>query len=161
MLKERLGICPYEENYYEEEIIKRQDDIEESDEELIEIINPKKDETSNESDKEISDQESIETISPKNDESTTDWYNKNKFNKILTTIHSKNFNHRNKIGKLKFKDINNFINNIKNNTISETLAKQKLDVLNEIRKAETKNKHLINGQKILLSLFDDLVEVIF
>ena len=44
MLKEKLGICPYEENYYEEETIKIQDDIEESDEELIEIINPKKDE---------------------------------------------------------------------------------------------------------------------
>ena len=53
------------------------------------------------------------------------------------------------------------INNIKNNTISEALAKQKLDALNEIRKVETKNKRLINGQKILLSLFDDLVEVIF
>ena len=52
------------------------------------------------------------------------------------------------------------INNIKNNTISEALAKQKLDALNEIRKAETKNKRLINGQKILLSLFDDLVEAI-
>ena len=44
MLKEKLGICPYEENYYEEETIKIQDDIEESDEELIEIISPKKDE---------------------------------------------------------------------------------------------------------------------
>ena len=74
MLKEKLGICPYEENYYEEEIIKIQDDIEEtSDEELIEIISPKKDETSNESDKETSDEELIEIISPKNDESTTDW----------------------------------------------------------------------------------------
>ena len=53
------------------------------------------------------------------------------------------------------------INNIKNNTISEALAKQKLDALNEIRKAETKNKRLINGQKILLSLFDNLVEAIY
>ena len=52
------------------------------------------------------------------------------------------------------------INNIKNNTISKAVAKQKLDVLNEIRKVETKNKRLINGQKILLSLFDDLVEAI-
>ena len=43
------------------------------------------------------------------------------------------------------------INNIKNNTISEALAKQKLDALNEIRKVETKNKCLINGQKILLN----------
>ena len=30
-----------------------------------------------------------------------------------------------------------------------------------MKKAETKNKRLINGQKILLSLFDDLVEAIF
>ena len=53
------------------------------------------------------------------------------------------------------------INNIKNNTISEALAKQKLNELNEIKKAETKKKRLINGQKILLNLFDDLVETIF
>ena len=33
ILKEKLGICPYEENYYEEEIIKIQDDIEETDKE--------------------------------------------------------------------------------------------------------------------------------
>ena len=57
--------------------------------------------------------------------------------------------------------MNNLVNSINNNTISEALAKQKLDALNEIRKAETKNKRLINGQKILLSLFDDLVEAIF
>ena len=43
-----------------------------------------------------------------------------------------------KIGKLKFNDINNLINDIKNNTISEALAKQKLNALNEIKKAETK-----------------------
>ena len=52
------------------------------------------------------------------------------------------------------------INKIKNNTVSEALAKQKLDALNKTRKVETKNKRLINGQKILLSLFDDLVEAI-
>ena len=33
MLKEKLGICRYGENYYQEEITKIQDDIEESDEE--------------------------------------------------------------------------------------------------------------------------------
>ena len=38
MLKEKLGICLYEENYYEEEIIKIQDDIEETDKEPIEVI---------------------------------------------------------------------------------------------------------------------------
>ena len=38
MLKEKLGICPYEENYYEEEIIKLQDDNEETDKEAIKVI---------------------------------------------------------------------------------------------------------------------------
>ena len=38
MFKEKLGICSYEENYYEEEIIKIQDDIEEPDKEAIEVI---------------------------------------------------------------------------------------------------------------------------
>ena len=72
---------------------------------------------------------------------------KTNLKKILTTIDRIKFNHKNKVGKLKFNDINNLINNIKNNTISEALAKQKLDALNEIRKVETKNKRLINGQK--------------
>ena len=53
------------------------------------------------------------------------------------------------------------INNIKNNTISETDAKQKLDELDEIRKVETKNKRLISSEKILLNLFDDLLKAIF
>ena len=61
----------------------------------------------------------------------------------------------------KYLVINNLINDIKNNTISEALAKQKLNALNEIKKAETKNKRLINEQKILLNLFDDLIEAIF
>ena len=131
MLKEKLGICPHEENYYEEEIIKIKNDIEEtSNEELIEIINPKKDKTSNESDEESSDEELIEIISPKNDESTKHWYDTNKFKIILTTIDSNNFNHKNKIGKLKFNDINNLINNIKDN-----------------KKAEIKNKRLILVQR--------------
>ena len=84
MLKENLGMCSYEENHYEEEIIKIQDHIEEtSDEELIEIISPKNDETYNESDKETSDEELIKTISPKIDENTEDWYDTNKFKIIL------------------------------------------------------------------------------
>ena len=121
MLKEKLGICPYQGNYYEEEIIKIQDDIEQSDEELIEIISPKK------------------------DENTKDWYDINKFKIILTTIDSNTFNHKNKIGKLKFHDINNLTNNIKNNAISEALAKQKLDALNEIKKTDIKNKLFISS----------------
>ena len=63
---------------------------------------------------------------------------------------------KNKICKFKFNDINDLINNIKNNTISEANAKEKINKLNKIKKVETKGKRLINSQKILLSLFDDL-----
>ena len=103
-----------------------------------------------------SNKELIKTISPKNDENTTDWYDKNKFNEILTTIDSNNFNHKNKIGKFKFNDINDLINNIKNNTISEANTQIKINELNKIKKVETKGKRLINSQKTSLSLFDDL-----
>ena len=48
-----------------------------------------------------------------------------KFNKILTTIDNNNFNHKNKIGKFRFNDINDLINNINNNTISEADIKKK------------------------------------
>ena len=165
MLKEKLGICLYEENYYEEEIIKIQDDIKETDKEsnkkLIKELSKELIKESDKESEEESDEELIEAISPKNDESTTDWYDKNKFEKILTTIDSNKFNHKNKIGKLKFNDINNLINNIKNNTISEADAKQKLNALDKIKKADIKNKRLISSQKKLLNLFDDLLEAIF
>ena len=65
------------------------------------------------------------------------------------------------MGNLRFNNINNLVNDIKNNTISEALAKQKLNALNKIKKTETKNKRLINGQKILLKLSDDLLETIY
>ena len=105
--------------------------------------------------------EIIKINKPNKDESTTDWYDKNKFKKILTAIDSNGFNHKNKIGKLRFNDINNLVNDIKSNTISEALAKQKLNVLNKIKEAETKNKRLVTSQKILLKLFDDLLETIY
>ena len=79
------------------------------------------------------------------DKSTTNWYDKNKFNKILTTIGSNNFNHKNKIGKFKFNDINNLINNIKNNTISESDTKKKIKELNEMKSLETIGRRLIKG----------------
>ena len=81
--------------------------------------------------------------------STKNWYDKNKFNKILTTIDSKNFNHENKTGRFKFNDINNLINNIKNNTISEADAKKKINELNEIKKVEINWKRLVNSQKFV------------
>ena len=182
MLKEKLGKCSYEENYYEEEIIKIQDDIEvidkvsnkkstkkytkelieESDKESIEkpenesnkkptkqftkkLIEEPTKKLTKESDKELynesnkeptkkftkelikeptkklieySDEELDEIFKdfitvkrPNKDKSTTDWYDKNKFNKVLTTIDCNKFNHKNKIGKFKFNDINNLINN--------------------------------------------------
>ena len=77
-----------------------------------------------ESNKESSDEDLMEIRNLKKDEHTTDWYDKNKFKKILTAIDSNGFNHKNKIGKLRFNNINNLINDIKNNTISEALAKQ-------------------------------------
>ena len=52
------------------------------------------------------------------------------------------------------------INDIKNNTISEANAKKKINKLNEIKNVETKGKRLIDGQKILLKLLDDLVVAI-
>ena len=48
------------------------------------------------------------------------------------------------------------INSIKGNTISKADAKTKLNELNEIKKVETNGKRLIESQKKLLSLFDDL-----
>ena len=52
------------------------------------------------------------------------------------------------------------IHNIKNNTISEADTKKKINELNEIKKAEIKDKRLIKSQEKLLSLFGDLVEAI-
>ena len=47
-------------------------------------------------------------------------------------------------------------NNIKNNEISEAATKKKINELNEIKNVETKGKRLIDSQKPLLKLFDDL-----
>ena len=135
MLKEKLGICLYEENYNKKTIDKLWDEFLDESEEFFEELNKEiGKEPNKESNKESLDEDLMEIRSPKKDEDTTDWYDKNKFKKILTTIDSNNFNHKNKIGKLKFNDINNLINNIKNNTITETDAKQKLNALDEIKK---------------------------
>ena len=156
MFKEKIGTCLYEENYYEEEIIKIQDEesIEEISKKFEEIRKNLIEESDNELNKE-SDNESIEETDKEsieefnedlketfglNNKSRTNWYDKNKFNKILTTIDNNNFNHKNKIGKFKFNDINNLINNIKNNTISEADTKKKINKLNEIKNLETKGK---------------------
>ena len=86
MVKGKLGLCPYEVIYDEQKFILQeiQDDIEE-----------------NEKSTEIkSFEESTEIKSPKEDENITNWFDKNKLDKILAIINSNKFNHKNKIGKL-------------------------------------------------------------
>ena len=74
-----------------------------------------------------STEESIEIKSSKENENTTDWFDKNKFQKMLAIVNSNKFDHKNKVGKFKYDDIIKLINNIDNNTISETLAKENLN----------------------------------
>ena len=80
---------------------------------------------------------------------------------MLATIDSNKFNYKNKIGKFKYVDIKDLVNNIKNNTISEIHAKKDLNTLNEIKNAEIiKYKRRTPKQKELLSLFNDLLDTI-
>ena len=147
MLKEKLGLCPNEVICDEKEFIlvpEIQDDIEELKKENKESMKIKiSEESTEESIKIKCSEESIKIKSPKNDENTTDWSDKNKFKKILAIVDSNTFNYKNKIGKFKYSDINGLINNIKNNTISEILAKKNLNALSKVKKAEIKKKQLI------------------
>ena len=73
---------------------------------------------------------------------------KNKLKKILTITDSNKFGQKNKIGDFKYIGIKDLVNNIKNNTISETDAKKRLNTLNKKKKkSEIKYKRLISGQK--------------
>ena len=67
---------------------------------------------------------------------TTDypnWIDKNRFEKMLATIDSNKFNHKNKIGEFKYNDIKDLVNNIKNNTISKIDAKKNLKTIKKCR----------------------------
>ena len=182
-LKEKLCICLYEENYYTEETIQIQDNTEkpsikeinkvsnkvstkkstkkltkEADNKSIEVIDNK---SINELDNRSVNELDNSSINKEVNSNLTNWYDTDKFNKILATIDNNNFNHKNIIGKLKFNDINDLINSIKGNTIREANAKKKINELNEIEKVEANGKRLIESQKKLLSLFDDLLKTIF
>ena len=103
-----------------------------------------------------------EIKSPKEDKNTTDyypnWFDRNKFEKILAIIDSNKFNYKNKIGEFKYIDIRDLVNNIRNNTISEIPAREGLNILNGIKNAEViKNKRYPSKQKELLNLFNDLL----
>ena len=107
----------------------------------------------------------IKIQSPKEDKNMTDdypnWFDRNKFEKILAIIDSNKFNYKNKIGEFKYIDIKDLVNNIKNNTISEISAKKGLNTLNEIKNAEIiKYKRHTPKQKELLNLFNDLLDTI-
>ena len=88
------------------------------------------------------------------------WLEKNKFKKILAVIDSNKFGHKNKIGEFNYIEIKDLANDIKNNTISETSAKEGLNALNEVKNAEIiKYKRCTSKQKKLLSiLFKDLLD---
>ena len=163
MLKEKLGLCPYEVICDEKELIlmpKIQDDIEEFKKENKEPMKIKSPEESTKKAVKIkSPEESMETKSPE-DKNTTDWYDKSKFKKISAIVISNKFNHKTRIGKFKYNDIRDLVDNINKNTISEKLARKNLNALNKLRNAEIKNKHLSSNQKELLELFDDLSETI-
>ena len=183
MLKEKLGICLYEENYYTEEIIQIQDNTEVPSIKVIDkvsnktstkksskkltnksirvidkvLINEPDNKSINKLDnKSINELDNSSINEPDNksvnkevNSNLTSSYDTDKFNKMLATINNNNFNHQNKIGKLKFNDINDLINSIKSNTISEADAKKKLNELNKIKKVEIKGKRLINSPKII------------
>ena len=104
----------------------------------------------------------MEIKSPKEDKNMTDypnWFDRNKFEKMLAIIDSNKFNYKNKIGEFKYIDIKDLVNKIRNNTISEISAKKGLNTLQEIKNAEIiKHKRYIPKQKKLLNLFDDLLD---
>ena len=97
----------------------------------------------------------MEIKSPKKDKNATDyypnWFDKNKFKKILAITDSNKFSHKNKIDEFKYTGIKDLVNNIKNNTISEISAKKGLNTLNEIKNAEMiKKRRYTPKQKELL-----------
>ena len=165
-LKKKLEICLYEENYYTEEIIQIQDNTEvpsikiinkvstikstkkltkEVDNKSIKVIgkvliNKPYNKSVNEPDNKSINKPDNKSINKTVNSNTRSWYDTDKFNEILAAIDNSNFNHKNKIGKLKFNDINDLINSIKSNTISEADAIKKLNDLNKTKKVEIKGK---------------------
>ena len=66
------------------------------------------------------------------------WFDGNKFEKILAIIDSNKFNCKNKIGEFKYIDIRDLVNNIRNKIISEVDVKKDLNTLNKIKKKTQK-----------------------
>ena len=80
---------------------------------------------------------------------------------MLAIIDSNKFNYWNKIGEFKYIGIREFVNNIRNNAISEIDAKKDLNTLNKIKNAEIiKHKRHTPKHKESLNLFNDLLDII-
>ena len=80
---------------------------------------------------------------------------------MLAIIDSSKFNYKNKIGEFKYIYINDLVNNIRNNSISEIDAKKDLNTLNKIKNAEIIKYRKRNlGHKEILNLFNDLLNII-
>ena len=116
MLKEKLGICLYEENYYTEEIIQIQDKAEvpsikeinkvsnenmtkkmtkEADSKSIKVIdkvliNEPDNKSVNEPDNKSINELDNKSIKKEVNSNITSWYDTDKFNKILATIDNNN-----------------------------------------------------------------------
>ena len=88
--------------------------------------------------KDITIKESIKTTkeikNPEEDKNTTDypnWVDRNRFKKILAIIDSNKFNYKSELGELKYIDVKDLVNNIRNNTVSEISAKEDLNKRNK------------------------------
>ena len=152
--KEKLGLCLYEVICDEQELISTSEELfkeekffahdlenkqlkEENEQLTKENEQLRKNNVTKDAKIKESTKKPKEIKSPKEDKNTIDypnWFDKNKFKKILAIIDSSKFNHKNKIGKFIYIYIKDLVNNIRNNTISEIDAKQGLHTLNEIKK---------------------------
>ena len=147
-----------EENFVQHDIKNKQ--LKEENKKLNENENENKNENKKFENKIIKNSNIKESIEEPKEIKNPNWLDKNKFKEILTIIDSNKFGYKNKIGKSKYIDIKDLVNNIRNNTISETDAKKRLNTLNIIKNSEIKHRRLIPGQKELLNLFDDLSNII-
>ena len=169
-VKEKLGLCLHEIICDEQEFISTSDEIfTQHDVENNQLKEENEQFRKNNVVKDATIKESIEKPkeikSPKEDKNATDnylnWFDRNKFKKILAIIDRIKFNYKNKIGELKYIDIRDLVNDIRNNTISEISAKKGLNKLNEIKNVEIiKYKKRTPKQKELLNLFNDLLDTI-
>ena len=129
-LKEKLGLCLYDEQDFistseeiftqydvenkqlkeENEQLKEENEQLRKENEQLRKNNVVKDATVKESIK-----KPVEIKSPKEDKNTTDyypnWFDKNKFKKMLAIIDSNKFNYKNKIGEFKYIYIKDLVNN--------------------------------------------------